>query len=218
MPNPADYLRTYTLPELERIAHAEIKKLGDRLVIPVDIDEIAENYHDIDIDVQRGLKDNHHTWGIVGRDLESENYVIIVDDTLLDSDYLRNKYRMTIAEELAHLLLHREAIEKVQNIDDFKALQNHGNWHKHERNAKWLAASILIPYEHILADVRLLYKQMVNAVGFGNPEAIKHKLCGVLAAKYEVSTSAMKYRLEKWPVDVFNKINTAMKDQLEFLD
>ena len=52
--NAADYLRTYDLPELERIALNEVKKLGDRLIIPVDIDEIIEKYHNIDIDVQRG--------------------------------------------------------------------------------------------------------------------------------------------------------------------
>lgn len=218
MPNPADYLRTYTLAELERIAHGEIKKLGDRLVIPVDIDEIAENYHNIDIDVQRGLKDNHHTWGMVGKAPDSDGFLILVDDILLDSENLSNKYRMTVAEEFAHILLHGEAVYKVRTIEDFKAFQIHGNWRKHERNAKWLAASILIPYEQICTDVRTLYKQMVNAVGFSNPEAIKNKLSGLLAAQYEVSTSAMKYRLDKWPVDAFNKIDTAMKDQLEFLD
>ena len=167
---------------------------------------------------KEGLKDNHHTWGMVGRDLDSDNYIIIVDDTLLDSDYLRNKYRMTIAEEFAHLLLHREAIEKVQNIHDFKGLQNHGNWHKHERNAKWLAASILIPYEHVLADLRSVYKQMVGVVGFSNPDAIKNKLGGVLATKYEVSVGAMNIRLKNWPVDAWKKIDEAMNNQLEFLD
>jgi Zn-dependent peptidase ImmA (M78 family) len=164
------------------------------------------------------LKDNHHTWGIVGRDLDKNKFIILVDDTLLDSDHLRNIYRMTIAEEFAHVLLHREAIEKVENIEDFKVLHNHGSWYKYERNAKWLAAAILIPREHILSDTRALYKKMVCVAGFGNPKAIKKKLAGVMADRYEVSVSTMTYRISNWPIDVWKKVDTAMKDHLEFLE
>ena len=216
--NPADQLRTYQVAELERIAYAELKKLGASLTIPVDIDQIVENFHDIDIDVRRGLKSNYHTWGMVARDLDKDKLIIFVDDILLDSDHLRNIYRMTIAEEFAHVLLHREAIEKVENIEDFKTLHNHGSWYKYERNAKWLAAAILIPCEHILSDSRALYKKMVCAVSFGNPEAIKKKLAGVMADRYEVSVSAMTYRISNWPVDAWKKIDAAVKDQLEFLE
>lgn len=216
--NPAEWLRTYQIAELERIAYAELKRLGASLTIPVDIDQIVENFHDVDIDVRRGLKSNYHTWGMVARDLDKDKLIIFIDDTLLDSDYLRNIYRMTVAEEFAHVLLHREAIEKVENIEDFKALHNHGNRYKYERNAKWLAAAILIPCEHILLDSRTLYKQMVCATGFGNPEAIKKKLAGVMAARYEVSVSAMTYRMSNWPVDVWKKVDVAMKDHLEFLE
>ena len=216
--NPADYLRTYTIEELERIAYEEIKKLDDKLTIPVDIEEIVENFHDIEIDVHRGLKDNNHTWGMVVRDLDRDKFVILVDDALLDSDHLRKIYRMTIAEEFAHILLHCEAMKKVENIEDFKTLHNHGNWHKHERNAKWLAASILMPYEHILNNSRELYKQIITKVGFANSEAVKKYLANILAEKYEVSVSPMKYRLENWPIEITKKIDEAMKNKLDFLE
>jgi len=216
--NPADYLKTYQLQKLERIAYKEIKKLGDSLTIPVDIEEIVENFHDIEIDIHRGLKDNHHTWGMVLRDLETDKFVIMVDDTLLDIDHLEKIYRMTIAEEFAHILLHREAIEKVSTLDDFKALQNHGNWHKHERNAKWLAASILIPFENIMIDCRNRYKEMVRIAGFANTEVIKKFMTNKLAEQYNVSVSSMRYRLSKWPVDTWKKVDEAMKYNLEFLE
>lgn len=216
--NPADLLRTYKISELERIAYTEFKKLGDLIVIPVDIDQTVENFHDIDIDVQRGLNSNYHIWGMVGKDLDNDKFIIIVDDILLDSEYLRTKYRMTVSEEFAHVLLHREAIEKVRTIEAFKALHNHSKWYKYERNAKWLASSILIPYEHILNDCRKLYKQMIQAVGFGNPEAIKKQIANFLAQKYEVSISSMKYRLSNWPVDAWKKIDEATKYNLEFLE
>ena len=216
--NPADYLRTYDIPELERIAYKEIKKLGDKLTIPIDIEEIIENFHDIEIDVHRGLKDNNHTWGMVVRDLDRDKFLILVDDILLDSDHLRKIYRMTIAEEFAHILLHLEAIKRVENIEDFRTLHNHGNWHKHERNAKWLAASILIPYEHVINNSRELYKKMITTAGFGDPETVKKYMVNVLAEKYEVSVSPMRYRLEKWPIEITKKIDEAMKNRLDFLE
>src|SRR3972149_9457994 len=136
--NPADYLRTYQISELERIAYKEVKKLGDKFTIPVDIEKIVENFHSIEIDIHRGLKDNHQIWGMIGKDLDSGKFTILVDDTLLDFDHLYKRYRMTVAEEFAHILLHKEAIEQIKNIEDFKSLHNHGNWYLHERNAKWL--------------------------------------------------------------------------------
>ncbi len=40
----------------------------------------------------------------------------------------------------------------------------------------------------------------------------------LLADKYDVSVSAMNYRLENWPVNVVDKINQAMQEKLDFLD
>ena len=216
--NPADYLSTYTIQELEQIAYTEIKKLGDKLTIPIDIEEIVENFHDIEIDVRRGLKDKYPVWGMVVRDLDKDKFVILVDDILLDSDHLRKIYRMTIAEEFAHVLLHQDAMAKIKTIEDSKALKNHGNWSKHESNAKWLAASILIPYEHILNNSRGLYKKMITTAGFGNSEAVKKYMVNVLAEKYEVSVSPMRYRLKNWPIEITKKIDEAMKNRLDFLE
>jgi hypothetical protein len=155
----SDSLRTYTLSELERIAQQqlqELKRLG-HFAIPVDIEAIVERL-DIEIDVKRGLKEAHNIWGMVAVDLDTDGLIILVDDTLLDTDRLRNLYRMTVAEEFAHSLLHKKAIKKIKTVEDFKALQNHPDWHKHDRNAKWLAASLLMPSESMLNDSRELYR------------------------------------------------------------
>lgn len=215
--NPANHLRTYDIPELERIAHEELRKLHD-ITIPVDIETIVEKFHNIEIDVQRGLKDNYYTWGMVGPDLDKKKFVILIDDQLLDLDHLYKIYRMTVAEELAHVLLHGDAIEKVRNIQDFKALQNHPNWHEHDRNAKWLAAALLMPPGYILDDSRKLYKQLVSTAGFGDPKGVKKYIRNLLADKYHVSVSAMEYRLKNWPINVVEKIDQAMQNRLDFLD
>jgi len=215
----SDCLRTYTVPELERIAQQQLqklKKLGHS-AIPVDIEVIVEQA-EIEIDVKRGLKEVHSIWGMVAINLDTDSLIILVDDTLLDSDRLCNLYRMTVAEEFAHSLLHGNAIKEIKTVEDFKALQNHPDWHKHDRNAKWLAASLLMPSESTLNDSRELYGQMVTIAGYKNPEVIKKYIANDLTKRYEVSPQAMKYRLEKWPIEVMDKIDRAMKNGLDFLD
>ena len=217
--NPTDYLRTYDIPELERIAHEELRKLHS-ITIPVDIENLIEQvYQDkIEIDVKRGLKEHYNIWGMVGPELDQGKIIIFVDDQLLDLDHLYKIYRMTVAEEFAHILLHGKAIEKVKNIEDFKTIQNHPSWHEHDRNAKWLAAALLMPPGYILDDSRKLYKQLVSTASFGDPTAIKKYIRNLLADKYHVSVSSMEYRLANWPVNVMDKIDQAMQDKLDFLD
>ena len=214
---PDRYLKTYNIPQLERIGWEQLKQL-QWLTIPVDIERIVEETPKIEIDVKRELKEHHHIWGMVAVNLDNKNLVILVDEKLMDLDSLSKLYRMTIAEEFAHIFLHRSAIEKVKSIEDFKALQNHPNWHEHDRNAKWLAAALLMPAGHILEDSRKLYRKMVSTAGFGDPKVIRKYIRNLLADKYAVSVPAMNYRLENWPVNVVDKINRAMQDKLDFLD
>ena len=214
---PDKDLQTFSIPQLETIAQEELKKLQD-LIIPVDIETIVEERHKIEIDVKRGLKEHHYIWGMVGRDLDSGDIVILVDDQLLDFDHLYKIYRMTIAEEFAHILLHRDAIERVESLEDFKSLQNHPNWHEHDRNAKWLAAALLIPAWHVLDDGRKFYSQIVSAAGFSDPNAVKKYVRNLLADKYDVSVSAMDYRLQNWPVNIVEKIERSIHDRLGFLE
>ena len=215
----ADYLETYTAAELERFARQQLQGLKKlrHFSIPVDIEAIVENLG-IEIEVKRGLKEHHNIWGMIAVDLDTNGLVILVDDKLLDLDHLRKIYRMTVAEEFAHSLLHKNAIENVRSVEDFTALQNHPEWHKHDRNAKRLAAALLMPAEYVLNDSRRLYKQMVEIAGYGSPEIIKKYIANELAEKYEVSVQAMKYRLTEWPVNVDGKVDLAMRDKLDFLD
>lgn len=215
----ADHLKTYTAAELERFARQhlqELKKLR-RFSIPVDIEAIVENLG-IEIEVKRGLKEHHNIWGMIAIDLDTTGLVILVDDKLLDLDHLRKIYRMTVAEEFAHSFLHKNAIENVRSIEDFEAFQNHPEWHKHDRNAKRMAAALLMPAEYVLNDCRKLYKQMIEIVGYGDPESIKKYIANELAEKYEVSVHAMKIRLSEWPIKVTEKIGQAIQDKLDFLE
>lgn len=218
--NPDKLLRTYTAAQLESIARDQIQNLKKQglFSIPVDIELIVERLHKIQIDVQRGLKESHNIWGMIGHRKDSDKFIILVDENLFDLDSLRLVYRMTVAEEFAHGLLHGEAILAVETNDDFLKLQRHPDWHKHDRNAKRLAAAVLMPPEDILNDARNYYKELVQIAGFGDAEAVKKYLVKRLAEEYDVSQTSMEFRLNEWPIKVFDKIDQSIKDRLDFLD
>jgi len=215
---PAKHLRTYTVAELERIAHGQLSKLADGFSIPVDVEHIVESLHNVDFDYYPGLRDNHELEGMIGYDPDTNEVIIYIDEKLATSERFLRRYRMTVAEELAHLILHRKAIESVREPNDFRKLQNLPNWYEYERNAKKLAAMILMPSANVLEDSRQLYHEMVSHVGFNNPEVIQKYLVNKLADRYEVSVQAMKFRLREWLINVIDKIERAMKDKLDFLE
>jgi Zn-dependent peptidase ImmA (M78 family) len=195
-----------------------LRQLPTILNVPIDIDYIVEQLPGVDIDYYPALRDNYGLDGMVGTDLDTGEIVIYIDENLATSERLLRRYRMTVAEELSHLLLHRKAIEAVDAPQDFLTLQKLPNWYEYERNAKKLAAMILMPSEFILKYSRQLYSDFIKQVGFGDPVAIKNFLAAKLADVFEVSLQAMKIRLGEWPIRVFDKIDQAMKDRLSFLE
>lgn len=217
--NPADYLREYTLSELEQIAQEQHKAWGDGFNVPVDIDYALESIPDVSLLCLPGLKFGHGIEGMTGTD--SGQLVIYIDSKLMDQTSNQNRCNMTIAEEIAHIILHRKAIEDVHTPEDFIALHNSPNWYNCERNAKWLAAALLMPSEHLLEDARKMYSSFIVRIPdesrFSSPEEFKKIIAAHLAKRYEVSQISMTYRLEKWPLNIMEKIDEAMENELTFL-
>jgi Zn-dependent peptidase ImmA (M78 family) len=206
---------TYTVSELERIARAFLaERLGQSIPIPVDIDLLVEKIDGVELDYWPGLRARGLD-GMVLRDPSTRQVMIVIDEPLADRQPTR--YRMTVGEELAHLLLHRQLIDQVCNADDFRQLQNHYRWHQMERNAKRLAAAMLMPADAVLLFARETYPQLVRVAGFGNAEPVKKYLASQLAKRFEVSVQAMTIRLREWPMRVFERVEAAMRDKLDFL-
>ncbi len=219
--HPSNYLRTYTAKQLEEIAHEQIQTLKKQglFSVPVDIELIVEKLHGMQIDVQRGLKETHHIWGMIGHHKDSDKLIILVDESLFDLDAMRRVYRMTVAEEFAHSFLLGDAIRAVKDSKDFITLQKHPDWHIHDRNAKRLAAAILMPAENVVDDARESYKQIIGIINnFDNMPVVEKYLVKQLSDKYDISPASMRFRLSEWPVRVIEKVRQAMKDGLDFLD
>ncbi len=208
--------RTYDVPEIERLAYDFLhERYRANVPIPIDIDFLIEELPDVDLDIWPGLRANHQLEGMVMRDADTGAIVVCIDDTLADKNPTR--YRMTVAEELGHLILHRKLIEQVKSPADFRSIQSHYRAWQMERNAKRFAAAILMPSASLSAAACSLYPKLVGAVGFKNPDAVRRKLVAMLAQSFGVSPEAMRIRCTEWPMKIDEKIEQAMRDQLDFL-
>jgi hypothetical protein len=207
---------TYEVPELERLARELLGQyFGSDIIIPVDVDLFVERVDGVDLDYWPGLRANHGIEGMIARDPKTGRLFVFIDDKLADTQPTR--YRMTVAEELGHLVLHRKMIDQVHSPDDFKELQQHYRWHGMERNAKRFAAAILMPGDAVTAHAARWYPQFVKAAGFGNAPAILRQLAVTLAKEFEVSTQTMEYRLDEWPMRIKKRVEESVRDHVDFL-
>ena len=99
---------------------------------------------------------------------------MFIDERLADGNAAR--YRMTVAEELGHIVLHRSVIEKVGSFEEWSELQRHKLWGYVERNAKRFAAAILMPGSAVVRAAEEEYPRLVHTAGFTNVEAIEKYL------------------------------------------
>ena len=213
-----EQLPNYAVKELEREATEFLRKaLPQGVQIPIDVDFLLETREGVDLDYWPKLEANHGVVGAVLRDLDSDCFLVYVDEDLADADHRRNFYRMTVAEELAHVVLHAEVIKQVVTIDDFRQLQQHKMWYQAERNAKRFAAALLMPPEELLRKSNRIYSELVRTAGYGYVEAIKKYLCSRAAQLFEVSPKTMSFRLGEWPMRVNKKVEEAMDARLETL-
>lgn len=207
---------TYDVGQIERAAHDFLReRFGPSVSIPVDIDLLVESLPGVDLDYWPALRANHRLDGMVMRDPESGDLFVYIDEHIADTQ--PNRYRMTVAEELGHLVLHRKVIESVASPEDFRAVQNHYRGWNMERNAKRFAAAILMPAENVLASPQALYPQLVRVAGYNDSAAVKKHLVSMLAKEFVVSVESMGFRVIEWPIRLTEKVDQAMRDRLDFL-
>ena len=209
---------TYTANQLEHMTADLLKsRLKVPIEIPVDIDYLLEQEPGILLDYIPGIKDRFGIAGLVYR--ENKDLIrVIIDAEIADSVRHQNFYRFTVAEELGHIKLHRKIIEQIPDEETAIELHQHPEYEAMDRNSKRFAAAILMPSKYVLQDARELYPDLVRVAGFENREAVRDFMASILSKKYQVSVEAMSYRLNEWPIRVFEKIDVAMRERLEFLD
>jgi hypothetical protein len=225
-------IQTYTARDLER---ASARYLADRfgpdVPVPVDVVLLLEKTEGIDFDYWPGLRVNHQVEGMVARDRETGQLFVYIDEALADDDSQtgRGRFRMAVAEELAHFHLHRDLVEKVDSPDEFCKLDRHPQWSEYEHNAKFFAKLLLMPTKRLIDEARATFERIVQRPEvrkglngdarayrrFSDP--IKKQLCTMLARQFDVSESLMESRLSSGHVKVYQGIDEALESGWETL-
>jgi Zn-dependent peptidase ImmA (M78 family) len=219
-------VRTYTGRELEILSTKYLAlHFGDDVLIPIDVDLLVEKAEGITLDFWPKLRANYNTLGMVARDADSGEFLVFIDADLADNESPGGQahYRMTVAEELAHIHLHRPLIEAVITPRDFRELHNHTQWAEIERDAKRFAVMLLMPTKQLMNQAREIYSQIVHQPQiqaelirsvsakerWASP--IKKWLCHQMARRFEVSERTMDHRLGEWPSEVYKHVDAALE-------
>jgi Zn-dependent peptidase ImmA (M78 family) len=221
-----EWVKTYTVRELENLSRKYLARyFGDDVLIPVDVDLLVEKAEGIVLDFWPKLRANYNTLGMVARDANSGEFLVFIDADLADNESpgAQAQYRVTVAEELAHIHLHRSLIEAVVTPKDFRELHNHSQWAEIERDARKFAGMLLMPTKQLMIQAREIYSQIVRqpqiqaelirSVSAKDRWAspIKKWLCHQMARRFEVSERMMDHRLGEWPSDVYKHVDGALE-------
>lgn len=172
--------------------------------IPVPIEEIVEFKFGINVIPIPGLLEIHEVDAFVSQDLKT----IMVDNSVMES-HSPNRYRFSLAHELAHVILHAEVFSAVR----FTSL---GQWRKllasfPEEDRSWLewqahglAGLVLVPGDCLSREVRgavtAARKRGVKLLG--NEDVAKAYISTHLGRVFEVSAEVINRRMDKdnlWP-------------------
>lgn len=205
----------YTARQIETQARQLLlDKCKPVISIPIDVDFLIEQEPNVVLDCLPRLQDRFNVAGVVVK--ERTRFVVYIDEWVMNEN--PNFYRFTLAEELGHLHLHRRILEQITSLEEAIKLQE---WEEYymviDRNAKRFAAAVLMPSPYIVEDARTLYKELISRVGFRDSSVILKYLVDQLSKRYGVSPTAMGIRLGEWPINVIEKVELALNEELDYL-
>jgi hypothetical protein len=188
---PAVKVRDYRLYELERIAAEALRGAEGCLKgRRVDIERLVLEKFKLKIETFADLRRRWDTYAFI----DTTGAVIVIDADLMNEARLEKKYRFTLAEELAHFLIHRHLFADCRTVEARLRIEETLDEHTRaymETNAKALASAILMPKVTVEPLVESLAGEMTDAEG----HILVDQLVSALAGKYEVNFQAAKRRM-----------------------
>lgn len=188
---PTVNVRDYRLYELERIA-ADALFGAERCVKGrrVDIERLVLEKFKLNIETFVDLRRRWDAYAFI----DTTGAVIFIDADLMNEARLDRKYRFTLAEELAHFLIHRQLFANCRTIEGRMKIEETLDERSRaymESNAKALASAILMPKATVEPLVESLAGHLVDAAG----HILVDQLVSALAGEYDVNFQAAKRRM-----------------------
>ncbi len=184
-------VKDYRLFELEHVAAAALADAphcvkGRR----VDIERLILEKHQLRIEAFHDLKRRWDTYAFI----DTTAKVIFVDAELMDADRLEKKYRFTLAEELAHYLIHQPVFSHCRTVEERLAMEKQFDDLTRDRlesNARALASALLMPKATVEPMMEDLATKLVDEQG----HVLVEQLVMAIGREYDVNFTAAKRRL-----------------------
>jgi hypothetical protein len=158
-----------------------------------------ENTRDVVLRITPGLQKDHKVEGCVCNEFFSKLLTVYVDAGISDGpdDAL---YNAVLAEELAHIELHRPLILQVKSIEDFQEIRAHRQWKRIELDALRFSLAIRIPAHSITEEAEAAYATVIHEFGFSDSDRTTLQVRNWLAGRYAVPYQDMHRRLSQFPM------------------
>lgn len=183
-------IQFYDIPTLEKLAKEFLDQFHNKTKLKVDIEYILEAKLDYRIIPFSSLVEFHGVEAI----LLLNRKTIYVDHYLLD--YKERKYRFTLAEEVSHIILHKDIYTNCREIDDMYDIYESisaEQYHRMDRNAKYLAGAILLPAESFKNRAIEIYESIDKKTVKTNEEII-YKVVTQLSEEFNTGDYATAIR------------------------
>lgn len=182
----------YKLFELDKIATNELNDAGCHIKgNRVDVEGLILGKHKLQIEAFVDLRRKWDTYGFLNVDGDR----IYVDADLMDDEYEEKKYRFTLAEELAHYLIHRNVLSKCKSVEErvrFERSLGDDVMDRMDRQAKALASAILMP--------KFLFEPLVESLAEkcrdDSAQIMVDELAKELSREFDVNYRAVKRRMK----------------------
>ena len=185
--------------DIRLAAEAFLEEHHPALSLPIPIEEILELKLGVDILPIPGLAKTYQRHGV----LLSSGKVIVVDDD--DYTNYETRCRFTLAHELAHVVLHRDYLDRITADSTEAAWKAYSELPAEqladlERDASLFAGYLLVPQDALVARfnelrARFLREKSVDITQLGS--AARDHVAIELAPMFNVSDKVVARRLEE---------------------
>jgi hypothetical protein len=201
-----DGLVDYTRGQLECLAADLLRKRVDvPFRAPINVEVLLENTPDVHIEDMRGLREKYSVEGAVCTEDDTHELTVLVDYHLMNGPDDAG-YNAVIAEEFAHIILHRAVIQQIKSIDDFIEFRKCPQWKQIELDARGFSAAVRMPEQLIMRRAEAVYPEVVDEHGFGDPHSIAKLVRNRLAEIFVTPVADMHARLVQWPCPVAARV------------
>ena len=215
------HIQSYTVSRIETIAQEFLSRYWDPREQFVNIEAIIER--DLGMLIEYVDHDSRRILGSVAKHLSDGRYVIIVNESYAD-DRNACKYRYTLAQEISHILLHRDLLDSIKTTEDAVNFQSSLSpkeySHKIESPANRCAGAILMPqhqFREAAYDTYEMWFEQTTNVGVISPEFMQKRVVADLAKRFQVNPTPARIRLQNWPIRLYDLIFACARMNQAFL-